>query len=98
VASNKKFNVHKALQIFRGITGRNWDSNFTMSFSCVAFTAQGMKRNRFKLSDTGLLFVWCTVRQQWTHQHQLSKNMITRIMKRMIKFDMGTLSYLSEIK
>ena len=98
MASSRKFNVHKALQVFTGVTGRNWDSNFTMAFSCVAFTAQGMKRNRCKLSNTGLLFVWCTVRQEWTHHHQLSKNMITRIMKRMIKQDMGTLSYLSEIK
>lgn len=97
MARSSKFDVHKALRDFRDLTGRNWDSNFTMSFSCVAFTAQGMKRNRCKLSDTGLLFVWCDVRQQFTHQHQLSKNMITRIMKRMIKFDMGSLSYLSEI-
>ena len=98
MSSAKKFNVHKALQVFRGVTGRNWNRNFTMSFSCVAFTAQGMKRNRCKLSDTGLVFVWCTVRQEWTHQHQLTRNMITRISKRMIKFDMGSLSYLSETK
>ena len=84
MSSGKKFNVHKALQVFTGISGRNWDSNFTMHFSCVAFTAQGMKRNRCKLSYTGLVFVWCDVRQEFTHQHQLSKNMVTRIMKRMI--------------
>ena len=84
MSNSKKFNVHKALQVFTGISGRNWDSNFTMHFSCVAFTAQGMKRNRCKLSYTGLLFVWCTVRQEWTHQHQLSKNMVTRISKIMI--------------
>lgn len=98
MSNSKNFNVHKALQIFRGITGRNWDSNFTMPFSCVAFTAQGMKRNRCKLSDNGLLFVWCTVRQEWTHQHQLSKNMITRISKRMINHDTPRISYLSETK
>jgi hypothetical protein len=93
MSSGKKFNVHKALQIFTGISGRNWDSNFTMSFSCVAFTAQGMKRNRCKLSHTGLLFVWCDVRQEFTHQHQLSKNMITRIMKRMINHETPCKSY-----
>ena len=98
MSNSKKFNVYKALREFRDLTGRNWNPNFTMSFSCVAFTAQGMKRNRCKLSDTGLVFVWCNLRQEWTHQHQLSKNMVTRISKRMIKFDMGSLSYLSEIK
>jgi len=98
MSNSKKFNVHKALRVFSEITRRNWNPNFTMSFSCVAFTAQGMRRNRCKLSDTGLVFVWCNVRQEWTHQHQLSKNMVTRISKRMIKFDMGSLSYLSETK
>jgi len=93
MSSSKKFNVHKALQVFTGITGRNWDRDFTMSFSCVAFTAQGMKRNRCKLSDTGLVFVWCNVRQEWTHQHQLSKNMVTRIMKRMINHEIPCKSY-----
>jgi hypothetical protein len=88
MSNSKKFNVHKALQIFTGISGRHWDSNFTKHFSCVAFTAQGMKRNRCKLSYTGLVFVWCDVRQEFTHQHQLSKNMITRISKNMIEGEM----------
>lgn len=93
MSSAKKFNVRKALQIFRGITGRNWDPNFTKHFSCVAFSAQGRKRNRCRLSDTGLVFVWCTVRQEWTHQHQLSKNMVTRISKNMINHEIPCKSY-----
>lgn len=98
MSSVRRFNVHHAMQVFTGLTGRNWDSNFTMAFTCVAFTAQGRKRNRLRLSFTGLLFVWCDLRQEWTHQHQLSKNMVTRISKHMINHDMGTLSYLSYIK
>lgn len=87
MVGNKKFNVHKALQIFTGISGRNWDSTFTMGFYCVAFTAQGKKLNRIRLSNTGILFVWCNLRQAYTHQHQLSKNMQTRIIKQMIKHE-----------
>lgn len=86
--ARNKYSVVGHIKLFRELSGRCWDENFTMGFRCRAFRGEGVRLNRCRLDVTGIVRVYDDYAKIFTMCHSLSLATQKKIAKIMIDHNM----------